>query len=84
METPGPPGTNHSHVTSAGGFHENNSITMACDINIGFGKVKLWIRREGLSMSKQRGMRGIPRERLRGREKEKKKQKKKKTGKERN
>ncbi|MEQ2190189.1 hypothetical protein GOODEAATRI_033282 [Goodea atripinnis] len=28
------------------GFHENNSITMACDINIGFGKVRPRIRRE--------------------------------------
>lgn len=38
------------------GFHENNCIIMVCDINIGFGKVRQQLRREGCSMSKRSGM----------------------------
>lgn len=37
-------------------FHENNCIIMACDINIGFGKVRQQLHREGCSMSKHSGM----------------------------
>lgn len=38
------------------GFHENNCIIMVCDINIGFGKVRQQLHREGCSMSKPSGM----------------------------
>lgn len=60
METPGPRGTNHSHVTSSGASMKITPLQWPVILISALGKSGR-DPQGGLSMSKQRGMRGIQR-----------------------